>query len=526
MADVGARMATGLWAVAAAAAAWAVWKTDALVAVGFERFTGPLAFALLHLPAAVAFELLRRLGARFLPRLASLVAPLVPAAVIALVWMPGLIDRPTAPAPRVVGKVAGPDIVLITIDTVRADHVGAIAGSDLTPHIDELAGKGAVFARTFTTSPVTAPAHASMFTGLDVPEHQLWSNGGEVAAPTVVERLRAAGYRTGAFVSAHALDRETGLNRGFQHYDDRWGIVQRLGWLPIEGWVDDARLPTRRSGAQTVDQALRWVYQDDAPAFMWVHLYDAHGPYAPPSEFRPSDAAMAEARRLDREDLRNAADVSVVGWTGRTRVRQQRLLYPASVRWVDALVGRLVGRLRGDPIVIVVGDHGESLGEHGYYFNHGGRVWESVIHVPMVVRWPGRWDTGTRVEELLSVKSVARLLLQAGGLEPFALPGPEASVLSYTTGQELARGRESDAGGRGEARPSAGLRFAAEKLVAHHGEPLAWYDLDQDPGEMNPQPVPERLQGEAARLQQVVATPVPRLAPSQVERLRKLGYTE
>lgn len=514
MADLGARMAAGLWAVAAGAAAWAVWKTDALVAVGFERFTGPLAFALLHVPAAVMLELARRGAARFLPRAASLLAPLVPAVVIVVVWMPGLVDRSTSPAPRVVGKVSGPDIVLITLDTVRADHVGAISGGELTPHLDHLAGRGAVFTQAITASPLTTPAHATLLTGLEVPDHQLWVNGGTLAGGTVVEELRAAGYRTGAFVSAHALDRETGVHRGFQHFDDRWGMVQRLRWLPLEGWFYEARLPPRRSGAQTVDQALRWVYQDDSPAFVWVHLYDAHGPYAPPSQFSPSEAAMAEARRLDREDVREASDVSVVGWTGRTRVRQQRLLYAASVSWVDALVGRLVGRLRGEPIVIVVGDHGESLGEHGYYFSHGDRVSEPVIRVPLVVRWPGRYEAGLREPGLVSTRSVAGLLLQAAGIEPVRRPGPELSVLSCTSGQDPTRSR-SGSGDREEPRPTAALRFEGEKLVARQGEPVTWYDLVADPQEEAPQPVPERLVGEAARLEKLVNAPPPRVAEHQ-----------
>lgn len=504
MRDIGGRMALLLWAVAAVASAVAVWRTDGLVAVGFERFTGPLAFLLLHVPAAAAAELTRRLVARWLPRVASLVAPLVPAALIGLVWMRGLVEEVASPPAAAAKGAAGPDIVLITLDTVRADHVGAIGGGTLTPNLDALGARGTVFTQAITTSPVTAPAHASMLTGLDVPGHQLWEAGVTLQTPTVVEPLRAAGYRTGAFVAAHALDRETGLHRGFHHYDDRWGIVQRLRWLPGQRSLDAFRLEPRRSGAQTVDQALRWMVQDDTPALMWVHLYDAHGPYRPPSQFQPSAEARAEARRLDREDLRAAGDVRVVGWSARTRVREQSLLYAASVQWVDALVGRLVGRLRGDPIVIVVGDYGESLGEHGYYFSHGGRTWEQIVHVPMIVRWPGRFEGGTRDDGLRSITSVAPLLRQAAGLEPVTALAPERSVLIYTTGADGGRG--PDAGPvEGATGPAAAIRYPGGKLVAHPGEAVVWYDLVADPKETNPLPVPEHLAADRVRLEQVVA---------------------
>lgn len=525
---VGGVLAWLLWVLCALVSAVGVYRQDALVAVQFEKLTGPLGIALVHLPVALLWDLLRRVLARWSPLVAGLLAPLLPLLLFALFWVPAVLEPASMPAARSGEVVDRQDIVLITLDTVRADRVGAIGGGPLTPEIDKLAAKGTTFTQAVTTSPVTAPAHASMFTGAEVPQHQLYSNGGRLGPdfPSFVEALRARGYRTGGFVSAHVMDRETRLHQGFHHYDDRWGFVQRMRWLPIAPYLDDGRLPPRRSGADTVDQALRWLYADDAPALLWVHLFDSHGPYAPPSQFQPSAQEMSEARRIDRETMRSTADLNRIGDNARSKVRQQTLLYESSVRWVDALVGRLVGRLRGDPIVIVVGDHGESLGEHDTYFGHGGTLWEEAVRVPMVVRWPGRFDAGDKNTELVSVRAVNRLAMQAAGLEDLAPVSPEPNVLIYTTGQEAVRGLGRAQKDNFKARQMAALRYAGGKLIARGGESVAWYDLMADPQEAMPLPVPEALAADAASLQAIVDAPPPRLSEHQRKRLEQLGYLE
>jgi len=520
---VGGVFAWLLWCVCASAAAFGVWRQDALVAVTWEKFSGPVAFALLHLPVAFVWDLFRKVVARWAPVLAGVLAPMLPLLVLGF-WGLGLSQPSTRPAPAQSSVTDRQDIVLVTIDAVRADRVGPERG--LTPQIDAIAGRGTTFRQAITTSPVTAPAHASLLTGLEVDKHQLFANGAVVKVPTLTESVRGAGFRTGAFVSAHVLDRESRLQAGFQHYDDRWGFLQRMRWLPISPYVDRYKLPPRRSGAETVDQALRWLYADEEPAFLWVHLFDAHGPYAPPSEFQPPVAAVQEARRIDREDMRARGSISDIGWKGKSQLRQQTLMYDSSVRWVDALVGRLVGKLRGDPVVIVVGVHGESLGEHETYFSHGGTVWEEAVRVPMVVRWPGRFETGQQNDELVSTRAVARLVLQAAGVEPIEAVSPEPSVLVYTTGQEAVRGLPPREKENYTARQTAALRYAGGKLVAKGGDPVRWYDLAADPQELTAQPVPEHLAADAASLQSLVDAPPPRLSDHQRRRLEALGYVE
>ena len=524
----GGLLAWLLWFGCALLAATIGYRQDALVAVQWEKLTGPLGLAIIHLPVALMWDLLRRITMRWAPTVTGLAAPLLPLGLIAFLWVPALLEPVTMPAGRVAESATGQDIVIITLDTVRADRIGVIGGGSLTPEIDKLAARGTTFTQAVTTSPVTAPAHASMFTGAEVPQHALFANGARLGAdfPSVIETLRARGYRTGGFVSAHVLDRESRIHQGFQHYDDRWGFVQRLRWLPFAPYLDDARKPPRRGGAETVDQALRWLYADDAPAVLWVHLFDAHGPYAPPSKFQPSPQALSEARRVDRETMRSVGDLNRIGDNARSKVKQQTLLYDASVGWVDALVGRLVGRLRGDPIVIVVGDHGESLGEHDIYFGHGGTLWEEAIRVPFVVRWPGRFESGAKDDGLVSVRAVARLGLQAGGIDPIAPVTPEPNVLVYTTGQEATRGVGRVEKDNFTARQIAALRYAGGKLLARRGEPVVWYDLAADPQEVQPLPVPEALAGDAASLQGIVEAPPPRLSEHQRKRLELLGYLE
>lgn len=519
----GAMVSWGLWAACLIVGAVATFRHDAIVSVGPERWLIPAAVAGAMVPVWIMLDVQRRLVAGRVPRWSVAVGTVPPALVLGLVWGPGWTARMAAPADAPPTVAAGPSIVLVTLDSFRADHLGALVGGTLTPNLDTLAGQGLLFTQAVTTAPLSAPAHASMLTGLGVLEHGLTSNGAAVRVPTVVEKVRAAGYRTGAFLGAQVIDRDSGLHVGFEHYDDRWGMVQRLAWLPALAELHLPQAPPRRSGAETVDRALEWLATDDGPAFLWVHLYDAHAPYAPPSEFQPSAAALDEARRMDREDMGRRGDLGLIGNRPRSRVREQTLLYGASLRWVDALVGRLVGRLPPDTIVIVAADHGENLGEHGDYFSHGANVWETAINVPMMVRWPGRFDAGSRFEVLTSVTLVARLIEEGAGLTPPTPPAGSATAFVYTTGQDARQVDEVDAA---RSPPTACVRREGGKTLRRGDEPAVWFDLMADPGELNPLPVPAELVNDVAVLEQVLSKPVPRLDDAQRERLEKLGYRE
>jgi arylsulfatase A-like enzyme len=228
------------------------------------------------------------------------------------------------------GAFAGRNLLFVTIDTLRPDRLGSYGSkAGLTPNLDLLAREGVRFDRALAHVPLTLPAHTSIFTSLYPTGHGVHDNGifrVNAALPTLATILKAAGYRTGAFVGAFVLDARFGLNRGFDVYDDYYG--EKRGLLSF------AQL--ERSADKVVGPAERWIGEARAPWFAWVHLYDAHAPYRPPPEL---------ARKFPNDP------------------------YGAEVAFIDAALGALLERLRAAAIldgtvVVVVGDHGESLGEH------------------------------------------------------------------------------------------------------------------------------------------------------------------
>ena len=454
----------------------------------------------------------------------ALAPPIIALATIAT---PGLLTAP-APADRPTGaEAAGPTIVLLTLDTFRADHLDP----EHTPALSGLAAEGCLYRQAVTPVPLTAPAHAGMLTGLDAATHGLRANGMSIEPElSVVPRLAAAGYRTGAFLAAHVLDRTTGLSAGFHHYDDRWGARQRHAWSPALRLLLGKGRPVARRGDEVVERALRWVDAEERPAFLWVHLYDAHAPYRPPESFRPDEAELAEARRLDNQEWdKKARGMGLFEMVERGRVESQKLLYRAETRWVDELVSRVLVAVGSDAVVVVAADHGESLDEHEYFFNHGARLWEPSLHVPFMVRWPGELSAGCTEDGLVSIAQIGPLLLAAAGLDGGGLPSPVHEVWASTTGQQARQvgmfthlGKAPDQ--RGRNRQSAALRLDGAKVLSHEGAAPVYHDLHLDPEEVTAVPVPETLREASDRVQERVSGPPPALDQEQLERLRALGY--
>jgi len=254
---------------------------------------------------------------------------------------------------------ARPNVLLITLDTTRADRLGCYGDRDaLTPRLDGLAADGTRFDAAYTPSPMTLPAHATLLTGLEPPEHGVRINGRQRlpdGVSTVAEALRSRGYRTSAFVAAYVLARRFGLDRGFETYDDDLSAA-----LPQ---TVHEQLSVSRPGDVVAGAALDWlgsVVREGAPFFAWVHFYDAHYP--------PHAHAS-----LDGTRFAGAAS------------------YDAGIAFMDQQVGRLLDFLDAsgharDTVVIAVGDHGEGLGEHGDQ-EHGYLLNEEVLRVPLLLRW-------------------------------------------------------------------------------------------------------------------------------------------
>jgi arylsulfatase A-like enzyme len=270
-------------------------------------------------------------------------------------------------------------VLLVTVDTLRADRLGCYGDARArTPVIDGLAAQGVVFERAYTPVPITLPAHASLFTGLLPPAHGVRGNGASAlpaGIPTVAEGLRAHGLATAAFVGAFPLARRFGLDRGFDHYDDAMGKAPGVGYDFSE-----------RPGTAVVAAALDWLRARPGPVFLWVHLFDPHAPYQPPSPFADADPYRGEVA---------AADAA---------------LRPLIDAW----------NARGSGYVVLVSDHGEAFGEHGEE-SHSLFVYDTTLHVPLVLRGPGI-PAGRRVADRVGITRLAATLLEAAGA-PSRLPG-------------------------------------------------------------------------------------------------------
>ncbi len=401
---------------------------------------------------------------------------------------------PMGPSPSSATEppVTPPNVLLITVDTLRPDALGWVAGRNATPVIDRLAASGFRFPAAVTPLPLTQPAHASLLTGLLPRRHGVRSNGFLLAPdiPTLGHRLRQHGYTTGAFVGGYPLAAEGGLDGGFDHYDDRFSEAQPQA--------------LERRAADSVAAALRWhreISESNAgPWFLWIHFYDPHDPYEPPAGFGGSGPRGA---------------------------------YDGEVRAVDAAIGRLLAGLGtpdGQLLTVFTADHGESLGEHGES-THGFFIYESTMAVPLVISWPGHlapgesreaarlWDVAPTVLDLLRLPalddvdgfSLRPMMEGKAWLTPDAYMESQRPWLSY-----------------GWA-PLRALRRGPWKLIAAPLPEL--YHLEDDPSESNNLlPGKRRLAGDLASALTAIESRAARSAaslddPETLARLRSLGYT-
>jgi len=299
--------------------------------------------------------------------------------------------------------LTGANVLLITLDTTRADRIGSYGyAAAETPSLDALASKGVLFENAVTPTAFTLPSHSSIMTGLYPPFHGVRLNGGAALADvqvTLAERLAASGYRCGAVVGAFVVDQRWGLSQGFESYDDDFEMApdQKLDLAGVQ-----------RPGDQVVDVGLGWLDQpDERPFFAWLHFYDPHIPYDPPEPYRS---------RFDGG-----------GKNG---------LYDGEIAFTDAQVGRLLDWLddRGlaeNTVVVVVGDHGESLGDHGEK-EHGYYIYDATVKVPLIVRVPGADLEGVRVPAQVRTIDVLPTVLDLVGVEaPSPLHGESLVSLMF-----------------------------------------------------------------------------------------------
>src|SRR5215210_3643950 len=308
------------------------------------------------------------------------------------------LTAPALPAaPAVANKKTLPNLVLITLDTTRADHLGASGYRQAhTPNLDALAARGTRFARCDTAAPITLPSHATLLTGLFPPRHGVRDNGTFVLAPkleTLAERLAARGYDTAAVVSAVVLARRQGLGQGFRIYDDDLEEGYAAGTLVAE-----------RPAEATTAAALAAPKGLRPPFFLWVHYFDPHEEYRPPTRF--ADRAKGPHR-----------------------------LYDGEISYMDEQIGELLKKLPPGTDVVAVGDHGEMLGEHGEQ-THGLLLNRGVRRVPLIVAGPGV-PAGRVSDCLVRTADVTPTLLALAGVAAPGLDGQ--SLLPVPAGKTCSR---------------------------------------------------------------------------------------
>ncbi len=405
------------------------------------------------------------------------------------------------------------NVVLITIDTLRADRLSSFGSDVETPHLDSLAAEGALFTNASTTVPFTFPAHSSIMTGTYPPFHGVRENVGYYLGEgnrTLAQMLGEAGWQTAGFVSSFVLDSRWGIGRGFDHYYDDFDLAA----------FEDANLGSvQRPGSETIAAALEWLDgrqgdgSEPGPFFLWLHLYDPHDPYTPPEPFRSR-------------------------YPGRP--------YDAEVAYTDSLVGGFVGELedRGvleRSVVVVTADHGEGLGDHGETF-HGYFVYDSTVHVPLILRLPGQAVAGQRIDQAVSHVDIVPTLLDLSGQQPLPEGLHGQSLLAMLAGATESPG---EAGSEGQVyaesfypllhygwAPLRSLRSATHKYVEAPNPEL--FDLRADPGEAasvyrDQQGAGRRMARSlvalAARLEEGAASQAaPDLDQQTLAQLQALGY--
>lgn len=424
------------------------------------------------------------------------------AGVLTIVALAAIVSRwprhESAPPPR------SPNVLLITIDTLRWDHVGAYGASNVsTPALDGLAARGVRFETAIMHAPLTAPSHASILTGLTPVRHGVRDNGAFVlpaSLPTLATIFRDAGYATAGFISGFPLDRRFGFAKGFDTYDDRLprgAAPARAG--AIERRADDTT-------ARVIAWIDAWPAQpntmvDERPWFVWVHYFDPHAAYEPPGEYL--------RRFLTRP-------------------------YDGEIAFVDAQIARLVEHLQsrdalGHTITLVTADHGESLGEHGEE-THGVFIYDSTLRVPLIAAGAG--VPSGRVADVVArgVDVLPTLLDLAGVTAPPALDG--RSLRPAIEGRPMADEPayiESLLASRNFGWAALrGLRDARWKYIDAPSREV--YDLTKDRGESINRFVeePERAAAMAKLLAVTAnqATPAAneRVTAETAARLRALGY--
>ncbi|MEM8932238.1 MAG: sulfatase [Acidobacteriota bacterium] len=393
-----------------------------------------------------------------------------------------------------------PNILLISVDTLRADHLGAYGYDRATsPRLDRLAARGTRFADCTVQWPKTWPSMASMLTGahpktIGVTRAQHTLHGG---VETLAERFREHGFATAAVVANVNLSDRFGFSQGFDHFVESWSEARR----ETNGPVQHSGGVKRYTNARVVsDQGLAWLRDVDRsrPWFLWLHYIDPHGPYQPPAAYadrftdRPYPTRDVPDEHMPRYQQQVDADGEPIRALGHYLAN-----YDREIRFFDDEMGRLLdaieaaGFARDETLIVFTADHGESFGEHEYWLEHGLLPYQSTAHVPLILAYDGVVPSGRVVERPVGLIDLAPTLVELAGLDPMATFEGRSLVPTLTDDQAGPRYVFMESGYH-EATQLA-IREGSWKLVLVRadddrqrmtGEEVELYDLSIDPGEL------------------------------------------
>ena len=462
-----------------------------------------------------------------------------------------------------------PNVLLITIDTLRADRLGSYGYAEAnTPHLDRLAEEGVQFQQTIAPATETCPSHTSILSGVYPFQHGTLFNEGPIhadkhATTTVPEILASRGYRTAAFVSGATLsDAICGLSFRFDLFDENfsgWGWTSKaalkLSLFRLAAKVAPAAaeplIQVERPATQTTDQAVRWLRtRGSHPFFLWVHYFDPHEPYRPPGEFVPPR----------EDDYLSRVNGS---WTDIPNFKREQIIqnprdvdhmidrYDGEIAYTDREIGRLFEELerlglRQNTLVVVTADHGESLGEHDTYFDHVSNLYDENLRVPLILRFPGRLPEGKKVDRQTRLIDIAPTIIDLLGIqdERFEAAGSSLLPLLSSPNQEPERlafaALYPEALGGSRSWGIYALRTESFKLIRY---PSWWiryrkipereelFDLRSDPNELTdilfefPETLPE-LRDQLTRFTARRLPAPPAMSEEVKEQLKSLGYLD
>ena len=406
-------------------------------------------------------------------------------------------------------QAASPNVILITLDTTRADRMGFLGSRlGLTPNLDVLARQSLVFSRAYAHVPLTTPSHATILTGTYPQFNQLGDLGTALAKelPYLPDVLHEHGYHTAAFVGSQVLDPKSaaapGFDRGFDTYD--------AGFHSRREGEDRYQSEERRAGT-VVDHALAWLkHPPRKPFFLWVHLYDPHDPYDPPEPFKTKYSATP---------------------------------YDGEIAYVDSALGRLFAGLKtagfyDSSVIAVVADHGEAFGEHGEE-SHGFFLYDETVHVPLLIKLPASRAAIAHVSARVGLVDVAPTLLRAAGVDvPTAMQGVSLLPSGGKKGDSAAGGSTERAAYSETDYPQRAFGWSwlralrAGKYLYVDAPQRELYDQSADPKALHNladalPAVADTLQAqiEAFRRKTASGGPSPaNITADQAEKLHALGY--